>query len=104
MKKTVALIILAALCIALVSCGASKKDLIGTWAPRDYDFGPEYVLVFNEDGTGTYFGEAITYEVKGSKLSIRFEGTESFDTTFKIKNGELSFKDSQGEDVFWVRK
>ena len=62
------------------------------------------MLVFKEDGTGTYFGEAIKYEVKGNKLSIWWEGTESFDTTFKVKGDELTFKDSTGEDVVFVRQ
>ena len=104
MKKIISLIlIIVSLCLILTSCG-SKKDLIGTWAPKDFDLGEEYVLVFNEDGTGTYFGEVITYKVSGNKLSIWYEGTESFDTTFKISNGVLSFKDSLGDDVFWIKK
>lgn len=104
MKKTIALLlVLAALCLMLVSCGGKKNDLVGKWVPRDYDFGEEYFLQFNEDGTGIYFGEDITYKVDGSKLSIWWEGTESLDTTFKVNGDELSFVDSMGEDVFWVR-
>lgn len=103
MKKVISVILLIALCLTLVSCG-NKAALVGTWKPRDMDLDDKYVIVFKEDGTGTYFGDAIKYEVKGKKLSIWFEGTESFDTTFKIKDDELIFKDSNGEDVYLVRK
>lgn len=104
MKRTVALlIVLTTICLMFVSCGKSKNELVGTWEPRDYDFGEEYVLTFNADGTGTYFGEDIKYEVKGDKLSIWWEGTESLDTTFKINGDELCTKDTSGEDVYWTR-
>ena len=103
-KRTVALfLVLVTVCLMLVSCGKSKNELVGTWEPRDYDFGEEYVLTFNDNGTGTYFGEDIKYQTDGDKLSIWWEGTESLDTTFKVNGDEMSFKDSTGEDVFWVR-
>lgn len=106
MKKTVSILLtLVTVCLLLVSCGGGKKnDLVGTWEPRDYDFGEEYVLTFSADGTGTYFGETIRYEINGNKLSIWWEGTESLDTTFKVNGDEMSFKDSNGEDVFWTKK
>ena len=105
MKKVISvMLVIISLCILLVSCGGKKGELTGTWAPRDYDFGEDCVLIFNEDGTGTYFGEAITYKTEGDKLSIWFEGTDSLDTTFHLDGDEMWFKDSNGEDVFWVRK
>ena len=105
MKKVISvMLVIISLCILLVSCGGKKNGLTGTWTPRDYDFGEDYVLIFNEDGTGTYFGEAITYKTEGDKLSIWFEGTDSLDTTFHLDGDEMWFKDSNGEDVFWVRK
>ena len=88
MKKVISvLLVIISLCILLVSCGGKKNGLTGTWAPRDYDF-----------------GEAITYKTEGDKLSIWFEGTDSLDTTFHLDGDEMWFKDSNGEDVFWVRK
>ena len=104
MKKSISLLlILITLCLSLSSC-SNKEALIGTWKPKDLDLEDEYVIVFREDGTGLYLGDPIKYEVKGKNLSIWFEGTESFNTTFRIDNDELIFKDSSGNDVFLVRK
>ena len=103
MKKMLSILLIVSICLMLISCG-SKKDLVGTWKPRDMELGDEYVLVFNEDGTGTYFGEAITYKASGSKLTIQWEGTEPLETTFSIKDDVLITKDSNGEDTFWIRK
>ena len=104
MKKTIALLlVLVTLCMVLVSCGGSKNAIVGTWVSKDLELPEGYNLVFNEDGTGVYFGEDIKYETNGDKLSIWWEGTESFDTTFKVDGDELWFKDSNGEDVYWAR-
>lgn len=104
MKKILALFLVAVtLCLMLSSCGSSKKELVGTWKPREYDFGDDYVLVFNSDGTGTYFGDAIVWTIKGGKLSIAFEDTEDMELEFKVKGDEFSFIDSTGEEVFWDR-
>ena len=104
MKKIIAtLLIVVSLVLLLSSCGGSKKELVGTWKPRDYDFGDDYVLVFNEDGTGTYFGEAITWKVSGNKLSIKYEDTEAMEMKFSVNGDEFSFFDSSDEEVFWTR-
>ena len=104
MKKAIALLlVLVALCLMLVSCGGSQNAIVGTWVSRDLELPEGYNLVFKEDGTGVYFGEDIKYKTDGDKLSIWWEGTESFDTTFKVNGDELCFKDSNGEDVYWVR-
>lgn len=103
MKKIIALALIAvSLCLILTSCGSSKA-LIGTWKPRDMELGDDYVLVFENGGTGTYFGEAITWKVKGNKLSIAFEGTTDMEMEFKVDGDVFCFKDSTGEDTYWVR-
>ena len=120
MKKTASLLLAALLlCAALCSCGSGKKGavtdapetaaddpakaIVGTWESKDFpDMG--LVYVFNDDGTGTYAGEKIFWTIDGNKISISYEGTESFDTEFSINGDELNIIDSTGEDTIYIRK
>jgi len=111
MKKALAfLLALIFGCLVLASCGAGKdepddpaKAIIGTWDSEDFP-GQGFTYVFNEDGTGSYVGEKIFYTIDGNRISISYEGTESFDTEFEIIGNELNIKDSLGEDTFYIRK
>ncbi len=111
MKKTIAILLAMILCcLALVACGAGAKmpadpakAIVGTWDSKDFpDMG--FTYIFEEDGTGSYVGEKISYTIDGNKISIAFEDTESFDTEFEIKGDELNIKDSLGMDTIYVRK
>jgi len=96
--------------LALTACGAGTKRpadpaeaIIGIWDSKDFpDMG--FTYIFEEDGTGSYVGEKITYVIDGSKISIAFEDTEPFDTEFEINGDELNIKDTFGEDTIYVRK
>ena len=113
MKKVVAIVLVLALTLVLfAACAAGGKDstpadpakaIVGSWDSEEYpDMG--FLYIFNEDGTGSYVGENIRYEINGNKISIWFEGTESFDTQFEIKGDKLNIVDSLGEDVWYVRQ
>ena len=112
MKRALAtLLMLILVCLALASCGADGKEgpadpakaIIGTWDSEDFP-GQGFTYVFNEDGTGSYVGEKLFYTIDGNRISISYEGTESFDTEFEIIGNELNIKDSLGKDTLYIRK
>lgn len=85
----------------------SDKNLVGSWASREYN--GSYIYTFNEDGTGNYDAAGkqmpFTLTIDGDKLSMLFEGdTDPFETTYKIDGNTLTTKDSLGEDVLYDKK
>ncbi len=95
-------------CIALTGCGKKeKKDpIVGKWV---YETTDSIYYIFKEDGTGSYTfagaSKKFTYTIDGDKLSILYDGdTNSFDTTFEIKDNKLNVKDSFGSDTIYKKK
>ena len=79
--------------------------LVGVW---EYEAGG-YTYTFNEDGTGQYdLGGTImklTYEDKGTILSILFEGnTDPMELENSMSDGKLIIIDSLGDEVVYNRK
>ncbi|MBR5341593.1 MAG: hypothetical protein IK151_06680 [Erysipelotrichaceae bacterium] len=113
MKKI--LTVLLVLCsLVLVSCAKKNegftrsiydpaKDIVGTWDSKDYP-NMGFTYVFKEDGTGTYFGEKITWSINGDEISIGNEGVEPFVTKYEIKGNELNIVDGLGNDTIYIRK
>ncbi len=81
----------------------AAQGIVGTWEARDYP-DMNFIYIFNEDGTGSYMGESMTYVIDGDKISITYVGTESFDTTFELNGDELNIVDSLGADTIYIRK
>ena len=51
MRRFIALLLLAVMCLSFVACGnEAKKEIVGTWVTEDQDES----FAFNEDGSGTY--------------------------------------------------
>ena len=84
---------------------AEETGLVGVW---EYEAGG-YTYTFNEDGTGQYdLGGTImklTYEDKGTILSILFEGnTDPMELEYSMSDGKLIIIDSLGDEVVYNRK
>jgi len=105
MKKWIAIVLAATLCLCLFAgCGKEKKDepvtLVGTWEYEDMDA----AYIFNEDGTGAYrfFGTELpfTYTDDGESVSILYDGnTDANVFAYTISGKTLSIEDSFGEIV-----
>ena len=79
MKKIIALLLCAVMCLPLMSCGKSKADIVGKWVARDV-----WVLTFNEDGTGSDpDGGQITweYDAKDGDYNVK---VFSYNTTLDV--------------------
>ena len=93
----------------LTGCGNSNS-IVGTWEYYDgTNTKSEVYYTFNRNSTGsyTYYNDTkeFTYEDRGNKVVISYEGTTSpneFD--YSIENGVLTIKDSFGSDVKYKRK
>ena len=60
MKKIIALLLLAVMCLSFVACGnEAKKEIVGTWVTKDQDKS----FTFNEDGSGI-FDNRSSYEIR----------------------------------------
>ena len=78
MKVVLALLLVAALCLALfAACAKPEKKIVGTWNGEQSVLGvvAKYSFTFNEDGTGNMtsaldIGVAMTYTIDGDKLNI----------------------------------
>ena len=113
MKKVIT--VLLVLCsLVLVSCGKKSevvtrgmsdpsKEIIGTWDSKEYP-GFGFTYVFNADGTGSYYGEKITWSIDGDQISIANEGVEPFVTHYEINGNELNIVDGLGNDTIYIRK
>lgn len=70
MKKILAMVLLAALCLSLVACG-SESGVTGKW---ECDYGSGYVMTLESGGKGTmlYGDESydITYEFESKSNAI----------------------------------
>ena len=95
--------------VVLSGCGNSNS-IVGTWEYKDGDnVRSDVYYTFNKDKTGgyTFYGQTknFTYEDKGTKVKISYEGTTTpneFD--YSIKDNILTIKDSFGSDVTYKRK
>ncbi len=85
------------------AAGNAAKEIVGTWESKDIP-NMNFVYIFNEDGTGSYAGAPMTYTIDGNKISILYDGSVPFNSTFEIKGDELIILDSLGEDTVYVRK
>lgn len=109
MKKKLLFVVFAFIAlVTLAGCGSSKEDsksLIGSWKHETSD----YTYKFNDDKTGSYsYGNTemkFTYEDKGDKVSILYDGNNVASTfEYKIEGKKLLIKDSFGSDVVYIRK
>ncbi|MBE6737131.1 MAG: hypothetical protein E7566_00535 [Ruminococcaceae bacterium] len=79
-----------------------EAGLVGSWVSEDM---PDYVYVFNADGTGTYSVLKFTYEDLGEKISILFDGnTVASEFEYTIEGNKLTLIDSFGEPVVYIKK
>ena len=107
MRKIFTVVAVIALCTVLVGCGKSGNTIVGKW---EYKMGTtSFVYTFNEDKTCSYDAAGTfmkcTYKTDGNKISILYDGnTESFDTTYSIKDNKLNIKDSFDNDTIYERK
>lgn len=108
-KKLLSVLVIAIMAIAaltLTGCENKKNSapsLIGSWDHSGY------VYKFNEDKTGSYSAYStemkFTYEDKGDKVVISYEGTTSpNEFGYRIEGNKLIIKDSFGEDVVYTKK
>lgn len=111
MKKILSILgIIAMVMTALTLTGCGKDDkknekpsIVGEWKVESED-NYDFRYIFNEDGTGKYVypGSELrfTYEDKGDKLAIVFEGnTVESELEYRIEGSTLIIKDSFGKDV-----
>ena len=109
LKKVSLFAVLLVGVIVLSGCGNSNS-IVGTWEYLDNGKTKSDIYYkFESDKTGgyTYYGQTrnFTYEDKGTKVKISYEGTTTpneFDYT--IKDNVLTIKDSFGSDVTYKRK
>lgn len=109
LKKISLFAVLLVAAVVLTGCGNSNS-IVGTWQYKDGDsINSDVYYTFNKDKTGgyTYYGQErkFTYEDKGTKVKISYEGTTTpneFD--YSIKDNVLTIKDSFGSDVTYKRK
>lgn len=95
-----------AMMLVLTACGdnggssAASNSIVGSWTYPNSTM----TYVFNEDGTGSYYGRDFTYTTSGDHLSILYNGdTTSFDTTYTIEGNKLNVRDSFGSDTIYNR-
>ncbi len=106
MKKSIIILFVAVMCLALVGCGKKKNSIVGVWKRGSF------VYTFNKDGTCNYEVSSskssnmkCTYKTDGDKLTIQYVGDQqSFNTTYSFENGRLNIKDANGQDSFYERQ
>ena len=80
--------------------------LVGKWQSENL---PDYVYVFNDDGTGQYDMAGnkldLTYTTENGKITITFlaEGYTPVTLEYVLDRDRLNIKDSFGTDTFYVR-
>ena len=124
MKKTLIIVLVVILIVAAILCAIFipkyKKEkatpikettqevtIVGKWTTKleGYDF----TYTFNEDGTGNYNAAGTDMNFKytlesPNKISILYDGdTETFDTTYEIKEDTLNVLDSFGDATLYTR-
>ena len=102
MKKGLLLVLVIALfSVLFLLTGCEEKiTIVGEWTYP----GTTYTYVFNEDGTGSYFGKNFTYTLSGDKISMQYEGdTLPFETTYELTATTLNVRDSLGNDTIYNR-
>ena len=103
MKKVIAILLVAVMVLSFIAC-AGGGDIVGTWE-GEYD-----QLTFNSDGTGRWAergsssgsfgrGDAFTYKVSGSKLTI-YPDEDTF--TYSVSGDKLTL--SYGGESFSLYK
>ncbi len=116
MKKILSIVsIVAVVMAALTLTGCGKNDnknkqpsIVGEWKLESEDK-QDYRYKFNEDGTGKYIYTSselpFTYEDKGDKVVILFEGnTVTTELEYRIEDNILIIKDVFGNDVRYNRQ
>ena len=111
MKKILSIMSLIAIVVSaltLTGCGKDDKknqkpSIVGEWKVESEE-GYDFRYVFNDDGTGKYVysGSEIkfTYEDKGDKVVILFEGnTVESELEYRVDGNSLIIKNSFGQDV-----
>lgn len=109
LKKVSLFAVVLVAVVVLSGCGNSNS-IVGTWQYKDgKTVRSDIYYTFNKDKTGgyTYYGQTkkFTYEDKGTKVKISYEGTNvpnEFD--YSIKDNVLTIKDSFGSNVTYQRK
>ncbi len=96
MKKIIALLLLAVICLSLVACGnKAEKEIVGEWKCADFGGSGERLFIFNKDGTGnttifyggTESGLRWKYDEDLSVYTIAFDNGETLNTTIKTDEG-----------------
>ncbi|MFA6729541.1 MAG: hypothetical protein WCR95_00890 [Eubacteriales bacterium] len=90
---TLAVFLMLALVLPLVGCGGGSSSLVGEWYSESEDF----TIEFSKDGTGSWGGFNITWEVKSSRLHITFYGeTEAF--KYSVSGSKLTLVNPEDDD------
>lgn len=101
MKKLIALLLAAVMCLSLVACGggnnaSAEKAIVGEWKTLDGG-----VTTFNEDGTGTApYGGAFSwkYDTETEWYMMSLEGM-TFSCEIKNEDG-IRFISIEGEKYY----
>lgn len=99
-KSFVTVAVLLAICLSLVACSISKKDVVGTWK-GSWDYKGNHfdeTIVIREDGTYAatmyknhqyYKTETGTYSIDGKELNLHPNGDKGQSTPYNYKSGKL---------------
>ena len=93
-------ILIMGLLLSFVACGDSVSvnniiipaELTGTWVTS----GGTLEFTINGDGSGTYGGMEVSWEVEGNVLKLIIPGEETTTITWEIINGELILTNPSG--------
>jgi len=108
--KKLGLIALTTFVMIIMTGCKDSNSIIGKWAYYDgKNVKDDVYYEFGKDNKGTYsFYKSsmnFTYEDKGNKVSIKYDGnTSASEFEYSIKGGVLTIKDSFGSDVLYKRK
>ena len=121
MKKTLAILLIAAMPLSLSACGVSESDITGAWLRETmyleaYGCDSDMIVFFGQDGLCCQLlldhdsykilsFKLGTYELDGFRIVAKYEGDYGGTTTYKyfgrfLKNGDNKyFPSEKAEDL-----
>ena len=109
MKKFSALLLAILMISALflvTGCGGNRdENLIGRWVFED---APEWVTIFNEDGTGTHaldwgYGTSFRWSTSRDRINWNYSGHPRLYTIYNISGGALYITMDDGTVFRYIR-
>ena len=108
--KKIGLLALTTFVLVIMTGCKDSKSIVGKWVYFDgKNVKNDVYYNFEKGDTGSYsfYGSTMkfTYEDKGNKVSIKYEGnTSASEFEYSIEKDTLTIKDSFGSDVIYKRK